>query len=409
MTRLASTAKAGFYPTPERVTEWIARWVEPSVTGGRILDPCAGEGLAVQTVAETWHLQSYGIEIDAERALAASSRLHRVLHLDYASVRAPHHAFQSLWANPPYSDTDADARRTEYQILRDATKWLQARGVLIYIVPQYRVEARMAGFLTTAYDSIRAFRFPDPEYGAFRQVVIFGLAKKEPMRDEPAALALLQQCRGSLPVLPQEPDENGKYHLPVPTECKFYFRGTEINPQEAMAEAVASGAWNTPEWANWMTPHHDLAAFRPLMPLKKGHLAMLIAAGMMQNLRLDSAEGTEHLLVKGRTYKVQEAVESDDEDEEVTRDRFVTEIVTLDLDTGASARIAEPAALAEFVEKWRDALAAQVMRTFEPLYAFDLEKEGAQVQQTLDRLSKHRYLPGRRETGLFPALLSNFL
>ena len=189
--------------------------------------------------------------IDAERALEASSRLHRVLHLDYTSVRAPHHAFQSLYLNAPYDYAEGEGRRTEYQFLRDTTKWLQACGVLVYLVPQYRVDARMAGFLTTAYDSIRAFRFPDPEYGAFRQVVILGIAKQEPRRDESAALALLQQCRGTLPVLPEEPDENERYPLPAPAECKFYFRGTEIDPQEAMAEAIASGAWNTPEWESW--------------------------------------------------------------------------------------------------------------------------------------------------------------
>ena len=74
------------------------------------------------------------------------------------------------------------------------------------------------------------------------------------------------------------------------------------------------------------------------------------------NVRLESADGGESLLVKGRTYKVQEEVPSDDEDEEVVRDRFVTEIVTLDLKTGGHAKIAEPAALAEFVDQWRDVL-----------------------------------------------------
>ncbi len=112
MTRLASTAKAGFFPTPERVTEWIARYVIPSKAKGKILDPCCGEGIAVQYVANAWQLESFGIEIDAERALEASSRLHRVLHLDYACVRAPHHAFQVLFENPPYDAPEGEGRRT---------------------------------------------------------------------------------------------------------------------------------------------------------------------------------------------------------------------------------------------------------------------------------------------------------
>ncbi len=403
MTRLASTAKAGFFPTPGRVTEWIAHCVLPTSSGGRLLDPCCGEGIAAQTVSQAWHLEGYGIEIDAERVLEASGRLHRVLHLDCASARAPHHAFQVLYLNPPYDAAEGEGKRTEYTFLRDTTKWLQPGGLIVYIVPQYRVDARLAGYLATVYESIRAYRFPDPEYAQFRQAVIFGIAKAEPRRDEQGALALLQHCRAGLPVLLEEMGEEEKYHLPAPLETKFYFRGTEINPQEALAEATEAGAWKTPEWQEWMTPRRDLATFRPLMPLKKGHLAMLIAAGLMQNLRLRSEDGTEQLLVKGRTYKVQEKVESADEDEEIVRDRFVTEIVALDLKSGKNERVADPPALAEFVDKWRDALTKKVMDTFVPLYQFDLEAEGSVVPSTLANLSRHRHVPGRKETGLFAA------
>ena len=406
MTRLASTAKAGFYPTPERVTEWIARCVIPSTANGKIIDPCCGEGIAVHYLANAWNLESYGIEIDAERALEASSHLHRVLHLDYASARTPHHSFQVLMLNPPYDFAEGEGRRTEYQFLRDVTKWLQPGGLLVYIVPQYRVDARMAGFLATTYESLQIYRFPDPEYASFRQAVLFGVARSEPTRDEKTALALIQQCRASLPILPESLDDGLKYHIPEPSEVvrkTFFFRGTEINPQEALAEAMAVGAWKSAEWQEWLTPKRDLMAFRPLMPLKKGHLAMLIAAGLMQNLRLELVVGAETLLVKGRTYKVQEQVESDDEDEEVVRDRFVTEIVTLDLQSGVHERIVDPTILAQFVEKWRDVLTNKVMETFVPLYQFDLEAEGAHVLATLNRLSKHRQVPGRKETGLFPA------
>lgn len=403
MTRLASTAKAGFYPTPERVTEWIARFIQPVESGGKLLDPCCGKGVAAKHLAQAWKFEAYGIEIDAERALEASGRLHRVLHLDYASARAPHHAFQILFLNPPYDYAEGEGRRMEYVFLRDTTKWLQPGGLLIYIVPQNRVDARMAGFLATAYESLRAYRFPDPEYEGFRQAVIFGIAKKEPVRDDKALLALLPSCRGGLPILTEEPAEEERYVLPNQVETKFYFRGSEINPKEAFEEAVESGAWKTTEWQGWLSPRKELAAFRPLMPLKKGHLAMLIAAGLMQNLLLESPVGKERLLVKGRTYKVQEQVPSDDENEEIVRDRFVTEIVALDLNKGSHLKIAEPTALAEFVEKWRDVLTNRVMETFVPLYQFDLEAEGTQVHETLNRLSKHRHVPGRKETGLFEA------
>jgi hypothetical protein len=66
-------------------------------------------------------------------------------------------------------------------------------------------------------------------------------------------------------------------------------------------------------------------------------------------------------------------------------------------------RLDEPQALSEFVEKWQDVIAQRVMATFTPLYQFDLEREGERVTNVLNRLSKQRRLPGRKETGLFAA------
>jgi hypothetical protein len=425
MTRLASTAKAGFYPTPDRVTDLVTRFVVPvrrapdapcdplqgasaatAMPRGRLLDPCCGEGVAAQSVAQAWCLDGYGIELDAERALEASARLTRVLHLDFAVARAPHHAFQVLYLNPPYDYDAGEGKRLEYTFLRETTKWLQPDGLLVYLVPQYRVDERMAGFLATSYRALRVYRFPDPEYKAFRQCVIFGIAKTEPARDDATARALLQQCRGALPVLPESPRDDERYTLPAPppesAQRPFYFRGNELNPDDAFAEALTRGVWASNEWRDLLELRRDLDGFRPLMPLKKGHLATLIAAGMMQNILLERAG--ERVLVKGRTYKVQEEVESAEDDEaEVVRDRFVTEIVVLDLNTGEHTLLNEPVALAAFIEKWRDALVAKVQVTFKPLYEFDLDAEGTPVNATLDALSPHRRLPGRAETGLFPA------
>lgn len=399
MTRLASISKAGFYPTPERVYEWIAQHLTPGASPGRLIDPCCGEGIAAEYLARAWKLQGYGIEIDVERAAASAHRLNRVLNLDCAVVRIPQHAFQVLFLNPPYSPEEGEARRMEYRFLRDTSKWLQPDGILIYIIPQYRLDARMARFLATYYAGLVAYRFPDPEYDDFRQMVVFGAAKREPLFDESAALALLQSCRAQLPVLPSAPEIC--LAIPPPIDVKFYFRGNAIDPDEALVEALNAGVWRSREWSEWLEPPEELDMLRPLMPLKKGHLAMLIAAGLLQNLVLQN--GDEVLLIKGRTYKVSEQVEGDDESEEVVRDRFVTEIVALNLTNGEVQRLDEPAALSEFIEKWQDRIAQKVIETFTPIYRFDLEGEGAHVNAILNRLSKQRRLPGRKETGLFSA------
>jgi hypothetical protein len=70
------------------------------------------------------------------------------------------------------------------------------------------------------------------------------------------------------------------------------------------------------------------------MPLRRGHLAVLIAAGFLNNILLE-AEGR-RVLVKGRTYKETIPVESDDPDVEIEREVLRTSVVALYLRSGVS-------------------------------------------------------------------------
>ena len=68
------------------------------------------------------------------------------------------------------------------------------------------------------------------------------------------------------------------------------------------------------------------------MPLRRGHLAVLIAAGFLNNILLE-ADGR-RVLVKGRTYKESVPVESGDPEVEIEREVLRTSVVALDLHTG---------------------------------------------------------------------------
>jgi len=399
MSRLASIEKAGFYPTPPSVFERVAGHVHPSEKGGRLLDPCCGDGKPVAYLARSWNLEPYGIEIDAKRASGSARRLKRVLHSDYAKVRAPHGSFQALFLNPPYDYDEGKFRRVEYKFLLETTKWLQPGGVLIYLIPQPRLDARVCKFLATHYQQITIYRFPDPEYAPFRQIVLLAVKKRQPLLDSALAIDLAQRALSELPVLPDSADE--PYSLPTPTEKPFYFRGAQVDPQEALEEALTSGAWRTREWRELLEPQPQGESLRPLMPLKKGHLAMLIAAGLMRNLLLE--KDGKRLLIKGRTRKVQEKVDSGEENTEIVRDRFLTEITSLDLNTGDIEELDEADKLTQFIDSWKEVIAEQVVNTLKPIYNFDYHEMGNEVKKVLDTLSRYRRLPGRARTGLFEA------
>ena len=72
MARLEATRVAGYFPTPPRVAAAIGRHLAAGAGGGRrtirLLDPCAGTGEAALTIAQALGAESYGIELNKERA-----------------------------------------------------------------------------------------------------------------------------------------------------------------------------------------------------------------------------------------------------------------------------------------------------------------------------------------------------
>jgi hypothetical protein len=76
MARLASLARAGYYPSPDPVATAVGRFVSPPKSGGafRVLDPCCADGAAVMRFLEGMddsNAETFGIEVHAPRAEAA--------------------------------------------------------------------------------------------------------------------------------------------------------------------------------------------------------------------------------------------------------------------------------------------------------------------------------------------------
>ena len=117
---------------------------------------------------------------------------------------------------------------------------------------------------------------------------------------------------------------------------KILFGTRTVDPWPPLAEARRSGLWTSTEITDTLWPAMDVRT-RPLMPLRRGHMAMLVAAGFLDNLCLE-AEG-KRILVKGRTSKTMEMVE-DSKEREVHRERLATTVVALDLHDGSIADIA---------------------------------------------------------------------
>ncbi len=343
--RLAAQAKGGFYPTPDRVVDMIADLI--GVSSGyyyhdretlRILDPCCGAGYAIDRLARRIHqasavpVDTYGVELHKERAGEAGQRLDRFLATDLFQTSIANRAFSVLYLNPPY-DFDGEQKRTEHAFLTYTTRYLAEGGLLVFIVPRQRL-AVSARYLSTHYRGMRFWSFPQPEKEVFGQVVVLGYRKEDPSPNSYAESMVQKWSRG-------EPEHLRFYRYPeftAPTMPvgKILFGTRTVDPVAAASEARLSGLWSSTEITDTLWPAVDVRT-RPLMPLRRGHMAMLVAAGFLDNLCLE-AEG-KRILVKGRTSKTMEMVE-DSKEREVHRERLSTTVVALDLHDGSITDIA---------------------------------------------------------------------
>jgi len=328
--RLAARAKAGFYPTPpsvvERITGWIRLSSEPAEGPCllRVLDPCCGLGGPLEQITEYTGAKSYGIELDRHRASNSEERLTAVLRADALTARISVNAFSLLFLNPPY---DQDERsRLEHRFLLQSTSWLAPKGLLIYIIPQGRYHEVTLRHLTSWYEGIRIFRFPDQEYGRFRQTVLFAVKRPRAALDPNLLEQMRATLRGELPELPVE--GSPVYSLPPVSGESLLFRSGEVGPEEALPEIDHHGVWRMPEVAENLEPGKSRETVRPLMPLRQGHLAQLIAAGFINNQVLE--KNGKRLLIKGRTVKSAVKLPAEDENTEIERDVIRTTITALD-------------------------------------------------------------------------------
>jgi len=127
MARLASQAKAGFYPTPDSVCELIKSKLSFE-KDARALDPCCGKGRSLSRLASP-HTITYGVELDHQRATEAKTRLFKAVWGDaLTEARISSQAFGLLYLNPPYDTAinaiHTDDKRLEHQFLRSYSRTL---------------------------------------------------------------------------------------------------------------------------------------------------------------------------------------------------------------------------------------------------------------------------------------------
>ncbi|MGO3130332.1 MAG: DUF6094 domain-containing protein [Alcaligenes sp.] len=343
-------AKNGYYPTDEATLERTLDALAPSDGPMCILDPCAGEGVAIAEAAHALgreQVTAYAVEYDRERADHARRLVDRCIHGDLMDTLITRQCFGLLWLNPPYGDLARDANgnmgyegrgraRLEKLFYQKTLPQLQYGGVLVFIIPSYVLDQEMVGWLTRHFTDLSVYRAVDSQ---FKQVVVFGrrVRQRELAGDEVKSIRtrLLQVGQAEIEAQELPPVWIGlPYSIPVTQTEPAHFYRISMEPTQFAEEVQRlQGLWPLSE-THLGAAQHSMRP--PARGLSHWHLALALAAGAISGV-VQSKSGR-ILAVKGDTYKQKatatEYRERDDGSVAETRiltDKFVPVIRAWDL------------------------------------------------------------------------------
>lgn len=428
MSRLGNIFIAGYYPCPVKVVRAIGALLRYD-TGklGRIsvVDPCAGDGEAVvelaaaidRTTVRRSTANIYACEMEAGRATSLARRLHRdrrpergrAVHSDAFRLRwegGRRHDQQPLragvvWLNPIYAH-DPMYGRTEERWLRHFLSLVHPEGgVLVFVIPITAISAS-AETIAQNFTGVTTFRFPDPHYDRFKQVVILAKRREATHRPDPRVVAELLAYAADPAQIPVLPVEGAAPLFMVPTlddnERIAAIVQWEVRPLDADAISAAFRPWRFGEKADRPVPGvlpengvggYTTETFTVALPLRAGYVAPALAVGVFDGVRItpdDRASGLPPVFAKATFVRdwtdVPGGCRTNEEGEtisilQVQQPRLI--MTALDLRTGKYVQI--PASLerrsttdlremtaADFLAAYQGGLLATLRQKCTPIY-----------------------------------------
>lgn len=350
MARAESIALGGYYPTPNHLLPLIAKTLDTAANAEyNIADPCAGEGTAIVTLAQTAFAESlsrttiHACELETTRAATLLQNITEsgaqyqsrtnVLQGDAFRILLKTDPFLGfLYLNPPY-DLDPLHGRLEERFLNRFTRTLVEGGVLAFVVPHYALLAS-ARTLAVEYEDLSCFVFPETDFAAYKQVVLFASKTAARMDPEPSILKQVEAWAAStagMPVLGTTdklytPAQRGYYYGGSAswTIQEFDFHGL-LKKCRPWRQTVRMGSLGLVPHIMPELPVEDLLfrTYPVATAPRPAHIAAGIASGIFNGRRVQpNAPGRPDLLVKGVFDREYVTIE-----EKTNKDGDVTSVV----------------------------------------------------------------------------------
>jgi hypothetical protein len=287
-----------------------------------ILDPCAGEGGAIQQLRQLLGCPpqgTYAIELDDSRAAIIRATLPDSPILAPASFfgcRATFSSFSFIWLNPPFDDSYG-GHRVEDQFLRRATDWLMPSGVIAFVCPEDVVseysDARR--HFTNYYENCSIVPFP-PAYRPFHEVIVFGHKRTRPAVDQTGTSYWKSWAAGEAP-------RNFRYCIPPGSGPRTF---QKVEPTEAELKRMLA---QSPLHSHLKeSPATRLPS--PPLALGIGHVALLLASGHLDGVV--QPDGQLPQVVRGTSRKrsfVSDVAETENDDGSTTTRTTISERIDL--------------------------------------------------------------------------------
>lgn len=269
--RIAGQLKCGFYPFDPLLATELRTLFEWPDGPAAFLDPCCGHGEALRTwVPNDDRYSLWGIEISSERAEKAKASIgEHVMNAAFEHTRLSYAAFSAAWVNPPFDDEIGGGGRMELAFLRYVTDHMVAGGVVVLIAKTDKwnksQSVPMHKYLNAYYEDVSAWWHPETErsgYSYTSTAIYVGRRRRTAIAPDPTLL------------ISNWPTGDGfapRYKIPRsggPTR----WEKTDMTDEELIALANASPLIRR-------QAAKVIQFGRPPLPLKLGHIPMVLASG----------------------------------------------------------------------------------------------------------------------------------
>lgn len=327
LTHLMNRARMGYFPTDLSHVKMLKDAIVFPGEPVNLIDPCCGEGIALQAFSKGIQARTYGIEIDGVRGEEAGRRLQRVGFGSFFHSRISLNAFQGLWLNPPYLSVPSEngTRRLEKSFLADSMRLLQVGGIMIYIIPYYRATPDVCRVLCENFTDLRVHKFIGKEFERFKQVAIIG-RRIERREAEKMAKKLSEYMLDADKIPPITDLPKDCYEMPAATKKVELFKGAVFNVSE-LAEQLKKSPSTQRLFEDRTLDNRKL---RPLLPLNLSQVGLVGASGMMNGL----VECDTPHIIKGRIVKEKKTKIGVEDDKgktairEITSNRLIFNVLT---------------------------------------------------------------------------------